>query len=329
MLLFFLAGTAVFGVLVTRVGVGTLVADARRTGRVFPVILAAYGLVYLCNAAAWRLVLQNGSRGVSLPRAYALTTSGFALNFLTPVLNFGGEPFRVGATAGAVGIRHAAGSVLIHNVLRALSFLLGWFTSFGLALVLLPFRPGRFALLAVAMTAVGAVTVALLAGHRRALLRRLLDLLQRVPVLTSLGRRLERQRAALIEIDAQVSAFSRSTPRRFWQALGLEYLSRWALALEYFLILLGLGQRVTYLQAFVITGLESLITTVLFFFPYEIGTKEGGLYVLFRAFGIPGSLGVYAALVSRARDLAWIALGLLLVGTGRGATAPAGAPEQA
>ena len=115
-----------------------------------------------------------------------------------------------------------------------------------------------------------------------------------------------------------------------WQALGLEYASRWALGLEYFLILVSLGQHATYLQALAITGLESLVTTPLFFFPYEIGTKEGGLYLLVRWFGIPGQVGIYAALVSRARDLAWIALGLLLVWTGRGSRvpAPARAAEQ-
>jgi uncharacterized protein (TIRG00374 family) len=331
LLLCFAAGAVVLAVLLAHTGVGTLVADARRTGRMFPVIFAAYGLVYVCNTAAWRIVLRNGPRGMSFPRAYGLVTSGFALNFLTPMLNFGGEPFRAAAASGAVGARHAAGSVLLHNVLRGLSLLLGWITALGLALVLLPFEPGRFALLAGGMVVAGGLAVVLLVGHQRGILRRLLDWCQRVPVLAPLSRRLERRRETLLEIDAQVSDFSRRTPRRFWQALGFEYASRWALALEYFLILLSLGQHVTYFQALAITGLESLVTTALFFFPYEIGTKEGGLYLLFRWFGIPGQLGIYAALVSRARDLAWIALGLLLVWTGRGSRvpAPARAAEQA
>jgi uncharacterized protein (TIRG00374 family) len=326
-LFFFAGGAAVFGVLIARTGLGTLVSDARRTGWMFPVILVAYGLVYVCNAAAWRIILRNGDRGVSFPRAYGLTTSGFALNFLTPFLNFGGEPFRAGAAAGTVGARHAAGSVLIHNVLRALSYLLGWVTALGLALALLPFETWRVVLLAGGMLAAGGLAVVLLQGHRRDLLRRVLGWSRRWP--GPLRRSLERRRDALLEIDTQVADFSRRTPQRFWQALGLEYASRWALALEYFLILVSLGQHVTYLQAFAITGLESLITTVLFFFPYEIGTKEGGLYLLFQWFGLPGQFGIYAALVSRARDLAWIALGLLLVWTGRSAPAAAGAPEQA
>jgi uncharacterized protein (TIRG00374 family) len=332
LLLCFLIGAAVLAYLIYRVGFGALVAEARHTGPMFPVIFASYGLVYVCNTAAWRVILGNGENGPALSfwRAYALLTSGFALNFLTPMLNFGGEPFRVGGAGRVVGIRKAAGSVLIHNVLRTLSFMFGWVTALAIALVLLPSSAGLDALLGGAMLVSGALIVMILAGHRRDLLTRTLNLLQRVPLLRRLGHRLEDRRPALIEIDRQVSDFYHRTPRRFWQALGLEYVSRWVLALEYYLILVSLGQHVSFIVAFVITILGGLITNLLFFFPYEVGSKEGGLFLLFRLFGIPGTLGVYAGLVDRVRDLAWIALGLVLVWFARPETAPAppGVEEQ-
>ena len=316
LLLCFAIGAAVLAYLIHRVGFSNLVSEARRTGPMFPVIFASYGLVYVCNTAAWRVILGNGNgSGPSLSfwRAYALFTSSFALNFLTPMLNFGGEPFRVGAAGRIVGIRRAAGSVLIHNVLRTLSFMFGWVTALALALVLLPASTGLDTLFAGAMLVSAALILLILAGHRRDLLTRTLNLLQRIPLLRRLGHRLEDRRPALIEIDRQVSDFYHRTPRRFWQALGLEYLSRWVLALEYYLILVSLGQHVSFIVAFVITILGGLITNLLFFFPYEVGSKEGGLFLLFRLFGIPGRLGVYAGLVDRVRDLAWIALGLVLV----------------
>jgi len=332
LLLCFAVGGAVLAYLIYRVGLSNLVSEARHTGPMFPVIFASYGLVYVCNVAAWRVILGNGENGPTLSfwRAYAVFTSSFALNFLTPMLNFGGEPFRVGAAGRVVGIRRAAGSVLIHNVLRTLSFMFGWVTALAIAIVLLPASAGLDTLLAGAMLVSGALILLILAGHRRDLLTRMLNLLQRVPGLRRLGHRLESRRPALIEIDRQVSDFYHRTPRRFWQALGFEYLSRWVLALEYYLILLSLGQHVSFIVAFVITILGGLITNLLFFFPYEVGSKEGGLFLLFRLFGIPGSLGVYAGLVDRVRDLAWIALGLALVWFARPETAPApgGAEEQ-
>src|SRR5207245_8299532 len=81
----------------------------------------------------------------------------------------------------------------------------------------------------------------------------------------------------------------------------------------YVLIGLGVGFKMTYLQAYAIGGLTSLIQNVIFIVPFEVGTKEGSLYVLFRRVGGDPALGVYTAIVSRLRDLAWIAAGLRLV----------------
>src|SRR3989442_5580416 len=114
-------------------------------------------------------------------------------------------------------------------------------------------------------------------------------------------------------MDAQITDFYHKRAGRFWQALLLEYLSRSIFMLEYVLIGLGVGLHITYLQAYAIGGLTSLIQNVIFIVPFEVGTKEGSLYVLFRLLGLDPALGVYTAIVSRLRDLAWIAAGLGLV----------------
>ena len=112
-------------------------------------------------------------------------------------------------------------------------------------------------------------------------------------------------------------------PYRFLQALGLEYLSRAVLMVEYVLIALGVGLNITYLQAYVIGGLTSLIQNVMFIVPFEVGTKEGSLYLMFQLLGLDPALGVYTAIVSRLRDIAWIGVGLALVWlSGRRASPP-------
>ena len=47
--------------------------------------------------------------------------------------------------------------------------------------------------------------------------------------------------------------------------------------------------------------------------PFEVGTKEGSLYLLFRLLGLDPALGVYTAIVARLRDVVWIGAGLALV----------------
>jgi uncharacterized membrane protein YbhN (UPF0104 family) len=82
---------------------------------------------------------------------------------------------------------------------------------------------------------------------------------------------------------------------------------------EFFIIARGVGHPVTFGTAFLIGGFSSLVVNLFFFMPFNVGSKEGGLYVIFSALGLPSRLGVAAAVVSRLREITWIAIGLLLV----------------
>jgi hypothetical protein len=309
----FAAGAAAFAYLVARIGVARLVADAARTGWMFAVILPLYGLVYLCNAAAWWLVMAGEPRRPPFWRTYAITVSGFALNFVTPMVNVGGEPFKIAAVAPWLGLRRAAGSAVLYQMLHTLGLLLSFLTAVVLGALLLPPRPVVLGALAAAGAILAALVWLLLTGHRRGGLERALDLLHRVPLLDRLARRLEPRRAVLAELDAQITDFYHRAPRRFFQALALEYASRAVFMVEYLLIALSVGAEIGYARAYAIGGLAQLVQNVVFVVPFEVGTKEGALYVLFQAFGLDPALGVYAALVSRLRDLAWIGAGVALV----------------
>jgi len=312
-LLLFAAGSAVFTYLVARIGAGKLVADAVQTGWLFVPILLLYGTVCCCNACAWWLIMADEPSRPPLWRTWAITVAGFALNFMTPMVNVGGEPFKIAAVSPWLGARRAAGSAVIYQMLHTLGILLSFLTAVVLGAVLLPHRPGVLAGLAVAFPVLVTLSGLLLTGHRRGGLERALNLMQRLPVLARLARRFEPRRATLAQMDEQITAFYHRRPRRFLQALGLEYLSRAVSMLEYVLIGLGVGLHITYQQAYVIGGLTSLIQNATFIVPFEAGTKEGSLYLLFQFLGLDPALGVYAAIVSRLRDITWIGAGLALV----------------
>jgi len=311
--LLFVCGSAVFAYLVARIGVGTLLADAVHTGWMFVPILILYGVVYACSAAAWWLTMADEPVRPPFWRTYAITVAGFSLNFVTPMVNVGGEPFKIAALSRWLGVRRAAGSVVIYQMLHTLGMLLSFLTAVMLGAVLLPPHPALRAGLAVAGAVLAALCWLLLTGHRRGVLQRALDLIHHIPLLDRLGQRLESKRATLADMDAQITDFYHKRPDRFWQALLLEYLSRSIFMLEYVLIGLGVGLHITYLQAYAIGGLTSLIQNVIFIVPFEVGTKEGSLYLFFRLLRLDPALGVYTAIVSRLRDLAWIGAGLGLV----------------
>ena len=313
LLLFFL-GAAVFGYLVARIGVGELASDAARTGLMFVPIVLLYALVYACSALAWQLTMGESNRP-SFWRTYSVTITGSALNFLTPLINAGGEPYRVAALAPWLGKQRAAGSVILHRMLHSFTYVLVWLTAVVLAFALLP--RGTPDAVFIGLGAVGLVLLGIIAlflsAHRSGVLERILNWLSRVPLLGRLGAALEPKRGMCIELDRQITEFYHQHPGRFVQAILLEYLSRCIFMLELVLIVASLGFRISYVQAFSIGGLEAIAGNVLFVVPFEIGAREGAFYMLFKLFGLDPQLGLYTSIVGRVRDFVWIAAGLLLI----------------
>ena len=324
----FLLGATVFGYLVSRIGIGQVAADAINTGLMFVPILLLYGLVYACSAAAWQLTMGIDGHRPSYWRTFGVTVAAGALNFLTPLINAGGEPFRAAAIAPWLGKRRAAGSVILHRMLNAFTYVLVWFTAIVLAFPLLPRDTPTIVLIVLAI--VGVVLLAIiglfLSAHRSGLLERLLDVLQRLPFIRRLGTLIEPRRSMLAELDQQITEFYHRSPSRFVQAILLEYLSRCVFMLEIVLIVASLGYHLGYLRAFTIGGLEAIAGNVLFLIPFELGAREGAYYLLFQLFGLDPQLGLYTSIVGRVRDFAWIAAGLVLVLVG---PTPASANEAA
>lgn len=310
--LFFTFGAALFVFLIRRVGLHALLAHATRIGWLIVPVVGVYAVVYLANAWAWMLIMGGEPRRPPFWRTYAFTISGFSINSITPMANAGGEPFKIAAVSPWLGTRRATGSVVIYVMVHALSHLLMWLTALALALALVQTSVPDGVLFGVAALC-AVLTLFLLSRHRRGFLEKLLDLLHRTPFAGGLARRLEGRRETLVRLDEQITAFYYEDPWRFYQALGMEYLSRCVSALEFYFIGLGMGLSLSYVDAFVITAFTSMITNVLFLVPMEIGAKEGGMYAVFDILGLNAAVGVSVALVSRVREIVWIGVGLGLI----------------
>ena len=309
----FLIGVALFGHLVADIGVDRLWADAVASGWMMVPIVLLFGVVYICDTQALRLILEDELNPPGFAAAFATVVSGNSLNFITPMINVGGEPYKIATLAPRLGAHRAAGAVIVHSMLRILAQLLAWVTAVLLGFMLLPHQPRTVGLLLLALIGLGALVTMLLALHRRGGIARIAAWLSGVRVLKGLAVTLERERPALEAMDAQIADFYHRRPRRFLAALGLEYLSRAVFMAEFILIGMSVGVRVGYLDAFAIGGLEGLIGNVLFFVPFGLGTRESAMVLMFRQLGYSGRIGLYAALVGRIRDLIWIAVGLGLI----------------
>lgn len=313
-LLLTLAGVGLFAVLVLQSNPAALLAGLRASGWVVAWLVPLWAVVYLCNALAWRLLVSSGP---TLPgfRAWVITVMAFGVNYATPFLSFGGEPLKAIAAARWLGPQRSVGSVVAFRLLHSLSHMLVFTLVLIPAAFLLPRTPLTFVGIGICAAIFLTLIWFLFGRHREGVFIGFLKTLRRIPGLRRLAPRFESRVAAFHALDLEVTAIMSASPRRFYLALAFELIGRLLSLGEFILIVYALGLGFHPVRAFLAGSLGSLVLMLFLFLPFELGAKEGGLYLAFSLVGYPAALGLQASLLSRLRELAYAALGIALIWT--------------
>lgn len=318
----FVLGATMLTVIIVHTGPAMLWRTLSGSLWVVGPLVALWGMVYACNARAWQLLIPSRPPEFTFWRAYLLSISSFAMNFATPVFSLGGEPLKVSGATPLLGRHRAVGSVVGFRFLHAISHIVVFLSAIIPAAILLPHTPGIFAILLVTTLFLTGAAWFLLSQHRDGIFERGVALLSRIRPLKRLAARLQERRAILEELDAELTAIH-NTPGKFKWALTTEVAGRLLCTFEYTIILYALGLGLDLPRAFVIANMSSLFTNLFFFLPFEMGSKEGGAFIVFAWLGLDPKLGTSAALLSRLRELSWMAIGLIaLLMAGTPAPAP-------
>lgn len=311
-----LAGIVVYGMILWAVGLDTLFDNLRQAGWSLLPVLGVYAIVYAFYNAAWMVLLLDEPRRPGFWASFAISTTAFGINYITPVVNAGGEPYRAAATAAWTGTSRATGATVLYYLLHALSSFALWLAALVAGLMVLPRTAWHLSGIAILSVAILGLAGLVLSAHRRGVLEAVLNLLHRIPGLRRVGGVLEQHRDSLVEMDVQIRQFWHERPGRFAAAFGLECAGRGVQVLEFWLICRGVGVEITYAEALCMGGLAALALNAFFFMPFELGSKEGSMIGIFLALGYAAPLAVYASVVSRLRELAWIGIGLALMSGG-------------
>ena len=116
----------------------------------------------------------------------------------------------------------------------------------------------------------------------------------------------------LVTLCGMMSGYYRQHRRLFLKSITFGFFGWVAGTLELYLTLYFLGIPVGFKELWIIESLLQFIRAGSFFIPLSLGAQEGGLIVIFTAMGMAGPLGLAVSFVRRIRELAWVALGLLL-----------------
>jgi uncharacterized membrane protein YbhN (UPF0104 family) len=309
-------GAALFAFLIISIGPATVVASFRLLSwRLVPLIVFPCIVLKTFDALAWRFAFPG--EPVPLRSLLASLLAGQAVASTTPAGMLGGNAVMAWMLRDRVSLRQSLSSLIIvqttSTASQGLFLLLGillarWCFSSSLALV----RIMEWLLLLEAIGVIGFVALqmrGMMAGGH--------GLLGRLGF--SGG---SRTREAARDVDQTLVTFYRRQPRRLMLSLTCNFLGWITRAGETWLILYLIGAAVSVPTALIIEAFATGISFATFFLPMDIGVEEGGAVATFLALGMSSATGLSFSLVRRVREVAWTAVGLLLL-AGKRRLAPA------
>lgn len=309
--IFLVLGFCFFAYLVADFGVAKIITNIQRTGWYFVGIIGTWLFVYLLNALAFRHMINVPS--LSYRRVLSVTIAGYALNYMTPFFHLGGEPYRVLALKKDIGLAKSLSATLSYLMLHFLSSFLFWFIAIISILIFLPVSAAGYGILGACLLVCIWAILMFVKGYKNGVITSLSKYIVKVPLFKRFSDSVEKKEDLLKEVNGNISDLILNRKKDFILSNAYELLSRFVATLEFYFILHAIGYAPTLLESFLINAGASIISNLLFIVPFELGVKEGGLYITLKLLHFVPELGIYVGLINRLRELVWILVGLVLI----------------
>ena len=312
---FFVLGAIALCIMAYHIGLYTIIDNIQKTGWWFAAIAGIWLPVYLLNAYSWRVIIRDEhTPHVPFWTILKLTISGYTINYITPVVALGGEPYRILELRRHVGGKKATSSVLLYSMMHIMSHFLFWLTAAALTAAWL--RPSWVVNVTLGVVAILCIAgiVFFLKAYRKGLLMKGIRMAGKIPYAKKWVQRIDIEQLEKIEeTDRQISHLYTCRRGDFYKSLALEYAARMVACLEVYFIVLALGLNFTFIDSVITIAVTSLIANIMFFAPLQLGTREGGFLLAFQGIAMSSGLGIYVSIITRIRETFWILIGLLLM----------------
>lgn len=316
-IIFFILGIGTLAYMVYTLGLAVIWENIQKTGWWFIPVLLSWLVIYLMNAFAFRDIIHEEDKPetkLKFPKIFQLTVTGYAINYITPFVALGGEPYRIMELKSYMGGSKAGSSVLLYTMMHILSHLIFWVASVGLILWFVP--ASTIVITACVLIILMAIVLVWWFSkvYKKGVTTSTLRALSKLPWL---GKKLasfaQKQQTLLTDIDGQVRSLYDNRKNKFYRALIWEFLARVVGCAEIYFIAHALGLPMTYTESLIVSSGSSLFANLIFFFPMQLGTREGGMAMAVASVGYQASVGIFIGIATRIRELVWIAIGLLMM----------------
>jgi hypothetical protein len=312
-ILFFILGLSTIAFLIHQTGWQEIVSNISGMGFWFLPVIGSWIIIYLLNAWAFYEIIYEKEKPetrVSFVSVLQLTVTGYAINYITPVIGLGGEPYRVMELKPQLGVSKASASVLQYGLMHGLAHIAFWLFSLVLIVTLLELDSflivGCLVILLVGLV----LGYAFLTMYRKGFLISVLTKVARWPLVgKNAANFLHIHRDTLTEMDLQLQTIYANRKADFYKALTLEFLARVVGAAEIYYAGLAIQLDISWIDALIVSSGSSLFANLMFFFPMQLGTREGGMFLALKSVGLLPTSGVFISLVTRIREFFWIVVG--------------------
>ncbi len=309
-IIFALAGIALFVYFVKKAGVGQIAEGISRLGAGFILILAISSVRHIVRSIAWTLCMEAPYR-LRFRDAFRARLMGDAIGNILPFASFViSEPAKPALIRDRVPLMAGFSAIVIENIFYSLSVVVFVFS--GMLALLLSFslpkglRLASFIILAV----IGLVIV-----FGALLIRKQLRFISGTASFMhwrGLNEKwVEKGRA----LEDRVYGFYQRNGARFVPIMLLEACFHLAGVMEIYATLSFISpqQPPTLFTAFILESVNRVITMAFKFIPLRMGVDEAGTGKISKVLQFTEAVGVTLAIVRKARDVFWAAVGVALL----------------
>ena len=313
-IVFAVLGLLLFAYFVRKAGVSQIIDGIKRLGFGFLLILAISSTRHMVRALAWTKCFE-APYSLRFRDAFAARLMGDAVGNIVPLASAAvSEPSKAAFVTNRVPLLASLSAIALENIFYSLSVVLFIFS--GTATLLLSFslpKGLRYASIAALFVTLAVVPLGYLVVRKR---------LKFVsgPMSFLYGRGIarvwmEKGIPGAKALEDRIYGFYQGNSNLFAGIFLLELCFHAAGVTEIYITLWFISDVVapTLLTAFVLESVNRVIIVVFKFIPFRTGVDEGGTGKVSVVLGFTDAIGVTLAIVRKARDLFWTAVGMALI----------------
>lgn len=311
--LFALLGLLLFAYFVRKAGVTEIMVGIRRLGLGFLLILGISSVRQMARSLAWMKCFEL-PYSLRLRDAFAARVMGDALGNIVPLASVAvAEPSKAAFVTDRVPLMASLSALALENIFYSLSVVLFIFS--GTAALLLSFslpKPLRYAGLgALVVTLVIAPVGYLVIRKQWRFLSGPISFLHRRNVRRAW---MEQGIPRAQTLEDRIYGFYQRNRNQLVAIFLLEVCFHLAGIAEIYVTLSFISDvPPTLLTAFILESVNRVINVVFKFVPLRTGIDEAGTGMLSKVLGFTTAIGVTLAIVRKARDIFWTAIGVALM----------------